>query len=144
MPKKPEPEPVPAVLIPILSKHEDNPDFLRSATEGFDNVVLLAVIDRTEIVGRFGFMANEIRSATQLVEKIRGFLENQDKLVEDLVEWGETNQKICHIAELKNCSKIVLAKQDNQYFRKLLKKLGEETKAKLEVVPIALEEPKKA
>ncbi len=143
MPKKESLDAIPTVLIPLLSKQENNPDFLNSATQGFDHVTLLAVIDRMEIVGRFGFMANEIRSASQSLEKIKTFLEAQGKMVDDVLEWGETEQKIEHIAALRDCAKIVLVKQENQYFKKLLKKLEEPGKCAVETVPIAIPEPKK-
>lgn len=144
MAKKEKMVPIATVLIPILSKHEDNPDFLNSATRGFDHVTLLAVIDKQEMIGMFGFMANEIRSASQLLEKIKTFLEAQGKLVDDILEWGETGQKIEHAAMLQNCAKIVLAKQENQYFKKLLKQLEESGKCTVETVAIDPPEIKKA
>jgi hypothetical protein len=143
MSKKEKKELSPTVLIPLLSKQEENPGFLNSATQGFDYVTLLAVIDQTEMVGRFGFMANEIRSASQLLEKIKSFLEAQGKIAEDVLEWGETGQKIEHVAMLNNCAKIVLVQQENQYFKKLLKRLEESGKCPVETVAVAQPETKK-
>lgn len=131
-------EPVRSVLIPILSRSENNSNFLASAIQGFDQVVLLVVIDRNELVGRFGFVATEIRAATALIETIKTFLENQGKKVQDVTEWGETSQKIAHLAELYNCEKIVLVKQENEYFKKLVAELQTNTTKQIETIPIVV------
>lgn len=132
-----------SVLIPIISKKEDNPDFLTEATKGFEQVFLLAVIDQSELVGQFGFVATEIRTATQIVEKIKAFLESQGKKTEEIIEWGSTIQKIVKIAEIRNCNKIVLVKQDNQHFKKLIKQIEENTSKKIELLSVAVTTEKK-
>ena len=127
----------PKVLIPVLSQSENNPDFLNTATEGFSSVVLLAVINREEMVGRVGFLAGEIRNATHTLEQTKSFLESQGKKTLDCMEWGDTLQKIAHIADLNQCQKIALLRQENEYFKKLVHDLKENTKAIVEIVPIA-------
>ncbi|MBU0635414.1 hypothetical protein KKE06_00105 [Candidatus Micrarchaeota archaeon] len=131
------------VLIPIVSKQEDNPDFLTEATREFDEIILLAVIDKEDLVGQFGFVTSEIRTATQLIEKIQAFLESQGKKTEDLIEWGNTLHKIVQIAEIRKCDKIALAKQENQHFKQLVKQIEENTNKKIEVFSITIPTPSK-
>ncbi len=132
-----------AILIPILSKRENKPDFLMQCTGGVDQVVLLSVIDQREMVGPFGFSTNEIRLANQLMQQITVFLSSQGKEVESILEWGTVSGKIVQLAELKNCSRIVFVRQDNEYYKNLVKQVKVATRIEVEEVLVPFEETRK-
>ncbi|MDO8625730.1 MAG: hypothetical protein Q7R47_06620 [Candidatus Diapherotrites archaeon] len=137
---KTAPKPVPkTVLIPILSKRENAPDFLIQSTESYDFVVLLSVLDRDESVGSFGFAANEIRLANHLMEQIAQFLSVQGKQVEQILEWGTVASKISQTAGFYNCQKIVLVRQENEYYHKLVTDLRVLSRIEIEevIVPVS-------
>ena len=52
---------------------------------------------------------------------------------EEIIEWGDTQSKILNLALLRKVDKVVLKKQDNQYFEELVKKLKSE-KVDVEVI----------
>jgi len=123
-------------LIPILSKEEWKPEFINKVLEKANNVVLLSVIDRSELGGQFGFAATEIMQANKIMEGIESELKRLKVRVESLVEWGETASKIDHLARLKKCDFIFLQKQGNKYFKDLVAKLekSRDKKTGLEVI----------
>ncbi len=122
------------VLIPLVSKKENNPEFLQKATEGAKEVVLLLVIDQRELVGQFGFAASEIMQGTALIEQIKKLLEAKGKRAKDIMEWGETETKIEHIALLQRVDKIALLEQENEYFKSLVKQLSKKMAGKIEII----------
>ncbi|MBS3061621.1 MAG: universal stress protein [Candidatus Diapherotrites archaeon] len=126
-----------SVLIPILSKFENTPDFLVQASRDADRVVLLSVIDQKESVGPFGFTTNEIRVANQLMQQISTFLSVQGKQVESVLEWGGVPQKIVQLAELNRCSHIFLVRQQNEYYKNLVQQVRLSTQIEVEelIVP---------
>ena len=129
------------VLIPLLSKQENNPVFLEKALEGAKEIVVLLAIDTNAMVGQFGFAASEMRQGNLLAEEIKKVAESRGIKCNDIVEWGDTVSKIDHIAQLEKVNEIRLLKQDNHYFKDLLKKLRNKTKKKIET--ISLPEPEK-
>lgn len=122
------------VLIPLVSKKENNPDFLQKATEGAKETILLLVIDKRELVGQFGFAASEIMQGNMLIEQIKKFLETKGKRARDIMEWGETTTKIEHTALLQKVDKIVLLEQKNEYFKSLVKQLSKKMAGKIEII----------
>lgn len=129
------------VLIPLVSKQENNPFFLERAFEGAKEIVLLLPIDTNAMVGQFGFAAGEIRQGNLLAEEIKKSAIAKGIRCTEIVEWGDTLSKIDHIAQLEKVNEILLLKQDNHYFRDLLKKLKDKSRKKIEV--ISLPEPEK-
>jgi hypothetical protein len=129
------------VLIPLLSGQENNPEFLEKALDGAKQLVVLLPIDTNAMVGRFGFAATEIRQGNLLSEEIRKAAEERGIACSEITEWGDTLSKIDHIAQLEKANCIRLLKQDNHYFRELLKKLKEKSRKKIET--ISLPEPEK-
>ncbi len=120
------------ILIPLLSETENEAAFLEKATEGADNVILLVVVDASP-KEKFGFTASFIQKARSVMEEVKETLAKKKKPCEDVMEWGDTQSKIVNLSRLKKADKVVLKKQDNHYFRQLVKKLEEE-KIKTEIV----------
>lgn len=129
------------ILLPLLSKMENSQNFLAKALENCEEIILLVVVDKDAMVGQFGFAANDIMQCSQLLEELSNEILKRKIKCEDILEWGNTEQKILQLAELKKVDKIVLLKQGNKYFEDLLKKLQ---KAKIEIQAIELpaEQPK--
>lgn len=125
------------VLIPLVSKKENNQEFLQKATEGAKEVVLLLVIDQRELVGQFGFAASEIMQGNALIEQIKKTLEEKGKRATEIEEWGKTETKIEHIALLQRVDKIALLEQENEYFKRLVKQLSKKLGNKIEIIKIS-------
>lgn len=114
-----------SVLIPILSKKENTPEFLEKAVKGEKEVFLLAIMDTNALSNNFGFATSEIGAGSELIEQIKAKLEPKKIKVIEALEWGDTNTQIIHLAKLKNIKKIALVKQENKYFKDLVKELNE-------------------
>ena len=121
------------IVIPLLSKQENNEDFLEKAVEGAKEIIVLLVIDTEAMPGQFGYAATEIRHGNMLIEEIKERLEEKKKQCNDIIEWGNTLTKIDHIARLQKADKIVLQKQENKFFKDLVKELKKEGQ-KVEVI----------
>lgn len=115
-----------SVLIPILSKKENEKNFLEKATENEKEIFVMAIVEPKAFELDFGFTAKEISHANALMEEIKKNLEAQGKKVTDVLEWGETLHKINNFAKLKKTKKICLKKQENPSFKKLAKELKEQ------------------
>jgi len=124
------------VLIPLVSKKENNPEFLQKATEGAKEAILLVVIDKSAMVGQFGFAASEIMQGNALIEQIRKSLEEKGKRVKDIEEWGDTAAKIENTALLQRADRIALFEQENEYFKNLVKELSKKLGKKVETIKI--------
>ena len=122
--------------MPILSKEEWKPEFVNKVLEKVDEIVLLSVIDRSDLSGKFGFAATEIMQANKIMEGIETELKRLKVKVESIVEWGETALKIDHIARLKKCELIFLQKQRTKYFTDLVKELEKikDKKTRVEII----------
>ncbi|MFA4907885.1 MAG: hypothetical protein WC602_06445 [archaeon] len=118
------------VLIPLITRQEDDPNFLSNATRDCDEAVLLLVIDTTEMLGQFGFAASEIMRGTALMGKIRARLPG--KGVEEAMEWGGIAAKIVQVAERENADFIALKRHDSLYWRRLEAKIRGGTERKVE------------
>jgi len=129
------------VLIPLLSKHESNEEFIEKAVRKADEVLLLIVIEKEDS----SFLkAADISSSTHFLEKVKKMIGKKRKKCEEFTEWGETSTKIKNTAIINNVDKIALLKQENQYFEDLVKKLREEKdlRNKIEIIKVDLEKIK--
>lgn len=124
------------ILLPILSGKETNKEFLKTACKAADEAVLVLVIDQDAMAGEFGFATNEIRRGNDLIEELKGKIRKKRIIVDDVVEWGNTARKIENIIKLKNADKVVLVKQKNDYFKKLVKELKKNVKIPIETIKI--------
>ncbi len=138
--KKPEQRKRTRSLIPLISKKENNKELVERACLGSDEVVVLLVVDTDAMPGQFGFAASDIGHGNGLMQEVKVLVEQQGKECSDLIEWGDTETKIIHLVQLRGIDKVLLLKQDNQFFKKLVKSLGEQTKAEVEIVKAAEEE----
>lgn len=121
------------VLIPIISKQENDLQFLATATKQSEKVFLLVIVDANVPEMSFGFTATEIGQGNALIQEIKNTLQDSGKEVFECLEWGETIPKIVNFAKLKKIKKVALKKQDNQWFKKLVKHLHEE-KIEVEII----------
>ena len=120
------------ILLPILSENENNNEFLEKALKGTGEIILLIVVD-TESKEDFGFTTSHIHSARAVLEQIKLTIGKKRKRCEDILEWGNTFNKIMNIALIKKVDKVILKKQENQLFDELVKKLKKE-KIEVEVI----------
>ena len=118
-------------LLPLLSRHEHDDDFIREVIREHDAVTLLLVIDQDSMSGMFGFAATEIMQGNKLMENLSETLHELHVIVEEVTEWGDTKTKILQIAKLKEASTIILKKQGNHYFKKLTEALEKELPKKI-------------
>lgn len=128
------------VLIPLLSKHEKNEEFLDKAVKGAHEVVLLIVIDTDE---KSKLRASDISSSTHFLEEVKKLVGKKRKTCEDLTEWGETAKKIKNTAILNKVDRISILKQENQWFEEIIKELREEKEIKnrIHLIKVDLEKP---
>jgi len=124
------------VLIPLISKRENNEKFIATACRDAHEVFLLLVIDTEAMPGQFGFAASEIGHGNQLMQEVKAIVEKNKKHCSDVMEWGSTESKIIHLVQLHKIDKVVLVKQENQFFKKLVKQLEEKTEAVVEVIEV--------
>lgn len=129
------------VLIPLLSKKENNLAFLEQATKNAKEIILLLIIDKRELFGQFGFAASEIMQGTHLLEELQNKLKENGKHATDIQEWGETETKIEHIAMLQQVDKVFLLEQENEYFKNLVKQLKKTLGNKIEIIKVQEQVP---
>ncbi|MBI2529579.1 MAG: universal stress protein [Candidatus Diapherotrites archaeon] len=123
------------ILLPIITREENSPEFIDAATQDADNVLLLLVIDTSEMPAwQFGFAAGEIMQGTDFLEDLKKSVGKRKKSAVEITEWGNTVSKIAHIAELQNVDKIVLKKGKTHYWKELLKKLEGATSKKIQII----------
>ncbi|HZX19402.1 MAG TPA: hypothetical protein VFF13_00115 [archaeon] len=120
------------VLLPILSDKENDEKFLDEALKGAKQIILLIVVDAGK-KEEFGFATSQIQKARKVLEEVSETIGQKRKSYEDILEWGDTNAKVLNLAMLRKVDKVILKKQENQYFKDLVKKLKHE-KIEVEVI----------
>jgi len=115
----------PKILVPLLSKRESEDEFVATVAHGAGEIILLLVIDTHAMAGGFGFATGEIAGGNVLMQKVKTAFGKKRKICNDIIEWGGTANKIEHLAELNQVAKIFVVKQDNDFFKKLLKDMKE-------------------
>mgnify|MGYP002639660434 CR=1 FL=1 len=121
------------VLIPLVSGKENDEGFITEACAEADELVLLLVVDTDAMPGGFGFAAGEIGHGNTLMEEVKVIADGHGVDCNDIVEWGDTQTKILHLIQLKGIKNVFLIKQENEFFKKLVKALREETTAEVEI-----------
>ncbi len=127
------------LLVPLLSKKEANPLFIEKISSKAKEIVLLLVIDTKGMAGDFGFATSEIAVGNTLMQKMKLALGKRKKECNDVIEWGDTETKIEHLAQLHQVKEICLVKQENHFYETLVKKLKENLKG-IEIEEVALPE----
>jgi len=124
------------VLVPLLSKREDSEEFVASFSGGASEIILLLVIDTGAMSGGFGFAAGEIALGNSLMQRVKAGLAKRKKQCKDIIEWGNTESKIEHLAKFHAVDKVCLVRQHNQFFEKLLSGIKENLGIEVEVVEL--------
>lgn len=112
-------------ILPLLNNNEEDREFLDTAIRETGEIILLLVIDTNAMSGGFGFATGQIARGNEAMEKCAEYLKKKGTAIETIEEWGDTTQKIIAAAKMKNSKKVILKKQDNHYFKTLVKKLKE-------------------
>ena len=91
---------------------------------------LINQIERSiQIEVKKGKSGQEISSqaiGTIAMEELKKIIGQKRKRSEEILEWGDTQNKIINISLLRKVDRVVLKKQENQYFEELVKKLKKE------------------
>jgi len=134
------------LLIPLLSKKENDALFLGEALKGIKQVILLLIIDTNNNSKTFGFTAMEISQGSTLMEDIAKKVGLKKKKCDTILQWGDTFTIIDHIAKLKRCNFIKIIKQEDENFKNLFEKLKKQRAYKISLfefpVPKVEEEQK--
>lgn len=122
------------ILIPILS-HKDCVDtFVAQAVKGASVVHVLLVLDSNSLHD-FGFKASEILNGRKTMDVLKKSICSHKKLCNDIVEWGNTIEKIAQIAEMKQVKKIVLHNAEkNPHFDQMQLQLQHHTQIPVEII----------
>ena len=78
------------VLIPLVSKMENQADFIEEACTGAKEIIILLVIDTEAMQGEFGFASKEIMQGNKLMEDVKTLVGQKRKTAKDIIEWGST------------------------------------------------------
>ncbi len=126
------------VLIPLLSKKENNEEFLKKACEKAREVIVFLPVDTAGKVTS-GFTMAEIAQGQKLAGEITTRIGKMRKKAESLLEWGDTLKNIDHVARLRGVEWIVLLKEDNEFFKHLVKELKKKRGFKVKVISVEQE-----
>src|SRR3989338_6160117 len=107
------------ILIPILSKEEENQEFLDEATQKVDVIFLLLVMDTDVSLSRLGYTTKEMWSASKKLEHVKSAIGKKRKTVNEFTVWGPTIEKIINSAIIHQVDRVVLKRSDEKEFKKL-------------------------
>lgn len=124
------------ILIPLISKKENNQEFLDKAIDKVKEVTLLLVVDTASMPREFGFGAMEISDGRKLMDEVKQAIGKKRKKALDIIQWGDTFNKIDNTAKLKQIKTITFLKEDNEYYKELIKKLKNQKSYKIEEIEI--------
>lgn len=121
------------VLIPLLSKTENDAEFIGRAVKGAREVTLLLVIDNSAAGMQFGFALQQMAQGNALSAELKALIGKKKKSVHDILEWGNTRSKIINTAKLRGVDKVVFRAQQGAEFEELVDALKAE-KIRVEVI----------
>ena len=101
---------MPPILVPIVWYNENDEKFLDTVANLGDSFIVLLIVD-TGHTAKFGFPGAGILQGRELVEKVAKYLRLKDKKVEEIIEWGDTAGKMVHIAQMKNATVVIHARE---------------------------------
>jgi hypothetical protein len=123
------------VLIPILSPHDANDMFIQHISDNASVVYLLLVLDPKSASASFGFKTSEIMAGRETMDRVKSKIKENKRLCTDILEWGNTLEKIAQIAEMKQVDKILLFNgKNNEYFQHTANEIQKQTKIVVEIV----------
>lgn len=131
------------VLVPILSPSDADDVFISHISENASVVYLLLVLDPKSAGASFGFKTSEILMGRETMDKVKTKIKENKRLCTDILEWGNTLEKIAQIAEMKQVDKIILFNgKNNEYFQHTANEIQKQTKIVVETVENNSEEKK--
>lgn len=123
------------VLVPILSPSDADDVFISHIAENASVVYLLLVLDPKSASASFGFKTSEIMSGRDTMDKIKSKIKESKRLCTDILEWGNTLEKIAQVAEMKQVDKILLYNgKKNEYFQHTANEIQKQTTIGVEVL----------
>lgn len=123
------------VLVPILSPADSNDAFIQHISENSSVVYLLLVLDPKSASASFGFKTSEIMSGRETMDTMKTKIKENKRLCTDILEWGNTLEKIAQIAEMKQVDKILLFNPGkNEYFQHLVNEMQKQTAIEIQVI----------
>ncbi|MBM3282126.1 MAG: hypothetical protein FJY86_02175 [Candidatus Diapherotrites archaeon] len=123
------------VLVPILSPADANDVFVQHISENASVVYLLLVLDPKSASASFGFKTSEIMAGRETIDKMKLKIKENKRLCTDILEWGNTLEKIVQIAEMKQVEKILLHNgKSNAYFQHVVADIQKQTSIPVEAI----------
>ncbi len=127
------------VLVPILNPSYSQEHFIQRIVRDASVVYLLLVLDPKSAHNPFGFKTSEIMLGRETVDLVKNKIKENKRLCTDMLEWGDTLEKIVQIAEMKNVDKIMLYNaENNPHFVHTINDVQSRTKIVVECVDGAL------
>lgn len=122
------------ILIPVLSPKDCADAFVSQAVKGASVVHVLLVLDSNSLAD-MGFKASEILNGRKTTDALKQSIRAHKKLCNDIIEWGNTIEKIAQIAEMKQVKKIVLHNAEkNPHFDQMQLQLQHHTQIPVEII----------
>jgi len=109
-------------LIPILSFKENDNFFVKQAFQGSNSALVLLVVD-TNLKESGYFTTSRIAKGRETVVGIIEKAKRKKKKAEELIEWGNTKEKIISTAKINGIKTIVLMKQNSDFFKDIVEGL---------------------
>ncbi len=119
------------VLAPILSGKENSPEFIEALCKA-DKILLLTIVDR-EFAMKTTSAVSELMQARNIVVDIEAKLKENNKVFDELTEWGQTVKRINSLYILRKVDKVLLMRQNNEFFNEIVLQLENE-KLNVEVI----------
>ena len=123
------------VLVPILNPSYAQEPFIQHVVREASVVYLLLVLDPKSAHNPFGFKTSEIMLGRETVDLVKSKIKEHKRLCTDMLEWGDTLEKMVQIAEMKNVDKILLYNgENNPHFVHTINDIQSRTKIPVECV----------
>jgi len=130
------------ILVPLLTGKENAPNFVDVITNKVDEIILLQIVDK-DFHSKTGAAMGEVRQFRMLLDVLKKEIGAKRKKYDELTEWGSTIPKIVSIALIRKVDKVVLVKQNIQFFSDIVKEL-KKNKIEVDVIEVVtLEEENK-
>lgn len=122
------------VLVPVLSPSDADDVFIQHIADSSSVVYLLLVLDPKSASASFGFKTSEILVGRETMDKMKEHIKENKRLCTDILEWGNTLEKIAQIAEMKQVEKILIFNPGkNEYFQHMVDDIQKNTPIPIEV-----------
>lgn len=126
------------VLVPVLSPADADDAFIQHISDNASVVYLLLVLDPKSASASFGFKTSEIMAGRETMDKMKSQIKENKRLCTDILEWGNTLEKIAQIADMKQVEKILVFNPgSNEYFQHMVNDIQKNTPIAIEIVPKA-------